>query len=112
MNEGKMFGNQGSPEQIKTVGSMSVEKLRSQLINEEGWSPEYFKKFDEITEEIKRLDSEFKELARQKMTTTDEKIIADIHEKVIELGHKISDLKLELEEITLEEEMRVDNLKK
>ena len=108
MNEGNMFGK---PEQLKVVGTASVEEFRNDMLDE-GYSPEYFKKFDEITEKIKRLDSEFRELARQKMAATDEKVAFDIHKKVIELGHEISDLKLELEEITLEEEIRVDNLKK
>ncbi|NTV55420.1 MAG: hypothetical protein HGA16_02880 [Candidatus Moranbacteria bacterium] len=73
---------------------------------EEEWSAKHSQRRDEISGEIARLDSEIQKLARQRMEAVDADM-PDFDDEVKRIGERISDLRIELEEIKYEEEKKI-----
>ena len=73
---------------------------------EEEWPAKHLQRRDEISGEIARLDSEIQKLALQRMKAVDADM-PGFYDEVKRIGERISDLRIELEEIKYEEEKKI-----
>lgn len=90
-----------------TVDTMSVKELRASLIKE-GWSPEYFKKMDEISAEITKLETHENYLRQQKNELTlRNQDVSSIEREIDTVYDHIKLLKNKLIEIEMDEKMRL-----
>lgn len=92
---------------FETVGTMSVKEVRKVMLKE-GYSQEFFDKIDKISEELKTLEKEFETYIKESVRAGkkyDERFAPDSKGK--ELSNRISELKMELEKVRLNEELKI-----
>jgi hypothetical protein len=90
-----------------TVDTMSVKELRASLIKE-GWSLDYFKKMDEISAEITKLETHENYLRQQKNELAlRNQDVSSIEREIDTVYDHIKLLKNKLIEIEMDEKMRL-----
>lgn len=96
---------------FETVGEISQQELRNDM-REQGFSQEFFDRSDAVQSQLKALEGELGKMMRERIRQGGVVVGGDLSLQEGELAKKIASLRLEMERIYLDEELRIDREKK